>query len=128
MFPVVFGFVECRETATLGSGCKLVLTRNGDALVFNKPPGTDDARIVVKSIDWFVPQYTPSMELQALVSQQIFGRTPTELQYVERSVFIKEVKTQNPWTFEIGSEEGIKMFLFGILWHSNKKLGKIHKI
>ena len=124
MLPVVFGFVECREKATLGSGCKLVLTRNGDALVFNKPPLTDESRIVVKSIDWFVPHYTPSMELQALVSQQVFGRTPMELQCVERSVFIKEVKTQNPLTYEIGSQAGNKMFLFGILWHSNKKISQ----
>ena len=31
----------------------------------------------------------------------------TELQYPERSVFMKEVNTQNFWTFALGTQEGI---------------------
>ena len=38
--------------------------------------------------------------------KQFINKTPTELQYVERSVFMKEVNTQNFWTFEIGTQEG----------------------
>ena len=31
----------------------------------------------------------------------------TKLQYPQRSVFMKEVNTQNFWTFELGTQEGI---------------------
>ena len=31
----------------------------------------------------------------------------TELQYPERSVFLKKVISKNPWTFELGTQEGI---------------------
>ena len=38
---------------------------------------------------------------------QIKKNTPTLLHYIERSVFMKELKTQNLWTFELGSQEGV---------------------
>ena len=40
---------------------------------------------------------------------QIVNKKPTELRYVERSVFMKEVNTQNFWTFELGTQEGINV-------------------
>ena len=33
----------------------------------------------------------------------------TELQYAKRSVFMKEVNTQNFWTFELGTQEGLNV-------------------
>ena len=41
--------------------------------------------------------------------QQIKKNTPTLLHYPERSVFMKEVNTQNLWTFELGTQEGINV-------------------
>ena len=43
---------------------------------------------------WYVPHYTPSIQQQSILSKQILSKTPTELRYVERSVFTKEVKNQ----------------------------------
>ena len=40
---------------------------------------------------------------------QIVNKKPTEIRYVERSVFVKEVKTQIFWTFELGTQEGINV-------------------
>ena len=42
---------------------------------------------------------------QDFLSKQIFGKTPTELRYVERSVFTTEGNNQNLWNFNIGSQE-----------------------
>ena len=39
------------------------------------------------------------------MSKQILNKTPTELRYVERSVFMKEVNNQKVWNFELGSQE-----------------------
>ena len=41
------------------------------------------------------------------MSKQILSKTPTEVQYVNKSVFIKEVNTKNLWTFELGTQDGI---------------------
>ena len=40
---------------------------------------------------------------------QIRNKTPTNLHYPERSVFLKEVNTQNFWTIELGTQEGINV-------------------
>ena len=40
---------------------------------------------------------------------QIKKNTPTLLHYPEKSVFVKEVNTQNFWTFELGTQKGINV-------------------
>ena len=44
-----------------------------------------------------------------MLLKQITSKTPTELQYVERSVSVKEVNRRNFWSFELGTQEGIKV-------------------
>ena len=61
------------------------------------------------ALEWFVPHYTPSISIQAILFDQILSKTPTELQYVERSVFMKEVNTKNLWMFELGTQEKINV-------------------
>ena len=39
----------------------------------------------------------------------VMKKTPTNLHYPERSVFMKEVITQNFWSFELGTQEGINV-------------------
>ena len=56
-----------------------------------------------------MPHYTPSVQQQAVLSKQILNKTPKEIKYPERSVFMKEVNTQNFRTFEIGTQEGINI-------------------
>ena len=38
----------------------------------------------IKSLEWYVLHYTPSLPQQAISSKQISSKVPTELQYVER--------------------------------------------
>ena len=49
------------------------------------------------------------MQQQSILSKQIINKTPTQIQYPERSIFMKEVNTQNFWTFELGTQEGINI-------------------
>ena len=105
MLKDVFGFAEGQEKATYGLGYKLTLTRKKDEAVIDKVAGIADARIEIDHIHWYVPHYIPSMSQQAIMSKQILNKTPTELRYVERSVFMKEVNNQNVWNFELGSQE-----------------------
>ena len=105
----VFGFAEYQEKATYGLGYKLTLTRNSDNAVLNKSNAINNGKIKVNAIEWYVPHYTPSMQQQSILSKQILNKTPTEIEYPERSVFMKEVNTQNFWTFELGTQEGINI-------------------
>ena len=111
----VFGFVEHQEKATYGLGYKLTLTRNKDDAVIDKAGGIADARIRIDRIHWYVPHYTPSIQKQSTLSKQILSKTHTELRYVERSVFMKEVNNQNLWNFELGSHENMNVPIWIII-------------
>ena len=63
----------------------------------------DAAKVVVKDIAWYIPHYVPKLENQQLVMDQILNKDPTELHYLERVVFRKDVNTNNNWTFELGT-------------------------
>ena len=105
----VFGFAKYQEKGTYGLGYKLTMTRNSDNAVLNKANATNIGRIKIIAIEWYVPHYTPSMQQQSILSKQILNKTPTQIQYPQRSVFMKEVNTQNVWTFELGTQEGINI-------------------
>ena len=106
---VVFGFAEHQQVGTFGSGYKLTLTRNTDNAVLNKDNATNNAKIFINSIEWYVPHYNPSLEEYNKLMDQIYKKTPTNFHYPERSVFMKEVNTQNFWTFELGTQEGVNV-------------------
>ena len=105
----VFGFAEYQDKGTYGLGYKLTLTRNTDNAVLNKDNAINLGKIKIIAIEWYVPHYTPSIQQQSILSKQIINKTPTEIKYPERSVFMKEVNTQNFWTFELGTQEGINI-------------------
>ena len=104
-----FGFSEYHEKATYGLGYKLTLTRNSDNAVLNRANAINNGKIKINAIEWYVPHYTPSMQQQSILSKQILNKTPTQIQYPEKSVFMKEVNTQKFWSFELGTQEGINM-------------------
>ena len=87
----VFGFAEHQEKATYGLGYKLTLTRNNDSGVLDKNNTVALGKVEISGIEWYVPHYTASMSQQTVLSNQIVNKIPTELQYIERSVFMKEV-------------------------------------
>ena len=104
-----FGFAEYQNKGTYGLGYKLTLTKNTDNAVLNKDNAINLGRLKINAIEWYVPHYTPSIQQQSILSKQILNKTPTEINYPERSVFMKEVNTQNFWTFELGTQEGINI-------------------
>ena len=75
----------------------------------NKANEINNAEIKINAIEWYVRQYTPSNRQQATLSKQSLGRTPTELHYEGRSIFMKEVNTRNCWSFEMGNQEEINV-------------------
>ena len=103
----IFGYAEYQQKANYGLGYKLTLTRNNDNVVLNKGNAINVGKIKINAIEWYIPHYTSSLQQQSIISKQIINKTPTEINYPERSVFMKEVNTQNFWTFELGTQEGI---------------------
>ena len=115
MLKDVFGFAEGQEKATYGLGYKLTLTRNKDEAVLDKVAGIAESRIKIDHIHWYVSHYTPSMSHKAIMSKQLLNKTPSELRYVERSVFMKEVNNQNLWNFELGRQENMNVPIWIII-------------
>ena len=105
----IFGFAEYQNKGTYGLGYKLTLTRNTNNAVLNKDNEINLGRIKINAIEWYVPHYTPSIQQQSILSKQIINKTPTEINYPERSVFMKELNTQNFWSFELGTQENISI-------------------
>ena len=105
----IFGFAEHQEKGTYGLGYKLTLTRNTDNAVLNKGNTFANGRVKIISLDWYIPHYSANLEEYNKLMTQIKKNTPTLLHYPERSVFMKEVNTQNLWTFELGTQEGINV-------------------
>ena len=104
-----FGFAEYQNKGTYGLAYKLTLTRNTNNAVLNKDNAINLGRVKINSIEWYVPHYTPSLQQQSILSKQIINKTPTEINYPERSVFMKEVNTQKFGTFELGTQENISI-------------------
>ena len=75
----------------------------------NKNNTVSNGKIKINSLEWFIPHYTPNIDQQTILLKQIKDKTPTQLYYPEKSVFMKEVNTQNFWTFELGTQEGINV-------------------
>ena len=65
--------------------------------------------VKINSLDWYVPHYSPNLEEITKLMTQIKKNSQTLLHYPERSVFMKDVNTQNLWTFELGTQEGINV-------------------
>ena len=105
----IFGFAEHHEKATYGLDYTLTLTRATDNAVLKKTNATAIGKIKINSIDWYVPHYTASLKEQDILMKPILDKIPTELRYVERSVFMKEVNTHSLWSFELGTQEGINV-------------------
>ena len=111
----VFGFAEHQQKATYGLGYKLTLTRNSDNAVLINADATNLGKVKINAIECYVPHYTASMSQQAVLSNPIVNKIPTELQYIERSVFMKEVNTQNICNFELRTQEGINVPIWIII-------------
>ena len=105
----IFGFAEHQEKGTYGLGYKLTLTRCFDNAVLNKDNAVANGGVKINSLDWYVPHYSANLEEYTKLMTQIKKNAPTLLHYPERSVFMKEVNTQNLWTFELGTQEGINV-------------------
>ena len=90
-------------------GYILTMTRNNDGAVLNKDNAINDAKTKISSIDWYVPHYTPSIAEQTIIFKKVQSKTPTKLQYPERSFFIKAVNAQSLRNFELGTQEGINV-------------------
>ena len=83
------------------------MTRNNDNAVLNKNNTINNAENERNAIEWYVPHYFPSLEEYSKLLNQITKKTPTQLHYPEKFVFVKEVNTQIFWTIELGTQEGI---------------------
>ena len=119
----VFSCAEYQETGTFGLSYQLTLTRNNGNAVLSKNDATNNAKHKINGIEWYVPHYVPSIDEYNKLMIQIRNKTPTNLHSPEKSVFMREVNTQNFWTFELGTQEGVNVpiWVFIAFQQQNRK-------
>ena len=118
----IFGFVEHQDSCIYGLGYKIVLHRKSKNHVLGHPAQAIDAatvalagRVILDNISWYVPHYTPSISNQKLMLRHIVSKTPTELSYIKRSSYMKDVTTENNRTFDLGVGDGIDIPVYVIV-------------
>ena len=84
-------------------GYTLTLKQNNNTDTIIMKNWVDAAKIVTKDTGWYIPHFTPSLENQQIMMDQLLNKDPTELYYMERNVFRTDVNTDNNWTFDLGS-------------------------
>ena len=72
-------------------------------------------RLIIDSTSWSVTQYTPSISNQKLLLGHIVTKTSTKLSNIKRTTYMKDVKTEKNWTFELGVGDSIDLPIFIIL-------------
>ena len=72
-------------------------------------------KIKIISFEWYVPHLIGSISQQAILSNQNLSKTPTEFEYLKRSVFSKEVNTQKLWNFQLRTQERINILIWIIV-------------
>ena len=109
----LFGFAD-QEKTTYGLGYTLTLKRNTNNDAILRGNAVDAAKEVVKDIFWYIRHYVPNLENQQL-------EDPTELHYIERVVFRKDVNNNNNWTFELGNSNNESCPIFVIVGFQARK-------
>ena len=117
----IFGFAEHPDNSTYGLGYKLTLQRNSYNHITSNPAQANDpakgalaGRVIMDDLSLYVPHYTPSISNQKLLLGHISSKTPTELSFIKRSSYMKDVTTENNWTFELGVD-GIDIPIYVIV-------------
>ena len=117
----IFGFAD-QEKITYGLGYQLILKRNTNNDAIFRTIG-DEAKIVINQIEFCVPHFTPSIENQTLVKEQILNKEATELKFLERTVYKKNVDATNNWIFELGQSENLNPVYIIVGFMNSNKFG-----
>ena len=117
-----FGFAEHQDNCTCGLGYKLTLQKNNDNHELSYPAQANDAinlalagRVIIKDLSWYVVHYTRSISNQKFLWDYITSKDPTELAYIKRSSYMKDVTTENNWVFDLGEGDGIDLPIYVIV-------------
>ena len=87
-----------------------------------KENAINNAKIKINAIEKYVRQYTVNLEEFNKLMSKIVKKTPTDLQYPERYVFMKKVKTQTFWTFELGIQNiNVPIWIFVVFQQSDRQ-------
>ena len=81
---------------------------------------TANAKNLIKNINCFLPLYTPKTSQKRLLSEHIVSKAPTDLRYIERSVFQKNVKAQNGLSFELAGKSEINSPIYVFVYFQER--------
>ena len=80
-------------------------------MIQKRAAATANAKILLKGFHWFVRQFTAQIIQQRVFSENSVCRAPTELAFIERSVFRKDVNSDNVSHLEDCVKKKLMLFL-----------------
>ena len=78
-------------------------------------------RVIIEDVSLYISTYTPSISNQKLLLSHIVSKAPTELPFIKRSTYMKEVTSENNWTFELGVGDGVDIPIYVIVGFMQRK-------
>ena len=78
-------------------------------------PANDAAKDIVDDIGWYVPAYTPSISNQEKLLGHIESKAPNEVSYIKKSSYVKDITSENNWSFELGVGDSVDMPIYVIV-------------
>ena len=72
-------------------------------------------RVLIDDKSLYVPQYTPSISNQKIMLGHIVSKVPSELSYIKRSSYMKDVTDENYWIFELGVGDGFDIPIYVVV-------------
>ena len=104
----IFGFAGHQDNCTYGLGYKLKLQRNSDKHALSHRAGATNSdnlalagRVIIGDIGLYVPHYTPSISNEKIMLGHIVSEAATEMSYINKSSYVRNLTTGNKWTFEL---------------------------
>ena len=69
-------------------------------------------KVIIDDLSWLIPHYTPSIPNKNFMLEHIISKTSTDLSYIKRSSYMKEVTTEDNSSFEGGVGDGIDIPIY----------------
>ena len=79
-----------QDKVTYGLGYNLILKRNHNDNVVHRGNTVANAKVIIKDISWYVEQFTPNLDNQQLIADQLLSGLRLQNYIMKNVVFLEK--------------------------------------